>query len=63
MNLRYTEPCFLVDHFQIQHTLDQCDGLCVSDDFCGYKLYEPVDLNKNPIFFTNMMSSVRVRFL
>ena len=40
------EPYFNVYPAPIHHTLYQCAGLCVSYDFCGSKLYVPVDCNK-----------------
>ena len=46
MKRRYTEPSFLVDPAHIRHTLDQCSGICVSDDFCVSDMYVSGDCNK-----------------
>ena len=60
---KYVEPSFLVEPYHIHHTMDQCAGLWVSDDFWGSKLYLSGYCNKNIILFTNMMSSDIVTFM
>ena len=50
MKRRYMEASFLVDPAHITHTLDQCAGLRISNNFCSHKLYVTVDRNNKSDF-------------
>ena len=41
MKHEYVELSSLVNPVHIDHTMDQCTGLCVSDCFYGFKMSVP----------------------